>query len=64
MGHEVDHASPSSAQVKNEWKQASTPFMSRVQEQFYFIYVILVIRVEIFRHLACLLVQNIEWSKY
>jgi len=39
--------------------------MSRVHEQFSFIYnAILVIRVEIFSHLVCLVVQNVERSKY
>jgi hypothetical protein len=38
--------------------------MSRVHEQFSFSYAILVIRVETFRHLARLVVQNMEWNKY
>jgi len=39
--------------------------MSRVHEKFSFIYnAILVIRVEIFSHLAYLLVQNVERNKY
>jgi hypothetical protein len=39
--------------------------MSRVHEQFSFIYnAILVIHVEIFRHLTSLVVQNMDWSEY